>query len=128
MNTSEGCAICWPPSADAAWEARKDLSRQAELVDASHFHVRLLGCSQCGQRFVSVFTEMIDWADGDDPQYWTTIPVTAEETLTLERSNPFTESILNELGPGRRSLLRSAPKGAPITVCWGQGIFVGPHD
>jgi hypothetical protein len=128
MDTLAGCAACWPSSADAAWEARKGLSTQTELVDESHFHVRLLGCSRCGQRFVSVFTEMIDWADGDDPQYWTMMPVTAEEKLALERANPFMESILNQLAPGRRSLLRSAPKGAPVTVCWGQGVFVGPHD
>ena len=63
-----GCERCWPPIADAAWEARGGLTHVAELIDDSHFHVMILACPCCTQRFVSIFTETIDWEDGDDPQ------------------------------------------------------------
>ena len=65
-----GCKRCWPSSADAAWKARDGLKLSAELIDESHFHVMILACPQCGQQFISVFTEMIDWINGDDAQYW----------------------------------------------------------
>jgi len=42
-------------------EARRALDFEAELIDESHVHVAILACGQCGQRFVSVFTETIDW-------------------------------------------------------------------
>ena len=35
----------------------------------------ILGCARCSQGFVSVFTKTIDWEDGDDPQFWTLLPI-----------------------------------------------------
>src|SRR5262245_19992797 len=81
-----GCDECWPQSAEAAWDARSRLQREAELIDESHFHVTILGCAQCRQRYVSIFAETVDWADGDDPQYWTLVPVTTSEVDALVRS------------------------------------------
>ena len=52
-----GCERCWPSTADAAWEAREELTHVQELIDDSHFHVMILACPCCTQRFVSVFTE-----------------------------------------------------------------------
>ncbi|MBM4090244.1 MAG: hypothetical protein FJ276_12605, partial [Planctomycetes bacterium] len=60
-----GCQHCWPAKAEAAWDARRGLNKQADLIDESHFHVMILACPRCSQRFVSIFTEMVDWADGD---------------------------------------------------------------
>jgi hypothetical protein len=65
LNVSEG-RHCWYTSADAAWKARDGLTITAELIDESHYHVIILACPQYGQRFLSVSTEMIDWANGDD--------------------------------------------------------------
>ena len=124
-----GCEACWPDELEAAWLARRSLATKAELVDESHYHVMVLACAACCQHFVSVFTEMIDWIDGDDPQYWTVMPISdAEVTDLLEKVGSVTEAQLNALGPGRRCLQRDYPKGKPARLCWGRGILVGPHD
>jgi hypothetical protein len=124
-----GCEWCWPPSADAAWEARSALVRTGELIDESHFHVMILDCRRCSQRFLSVFTEAIDWEAGDDPQYWTLLPLTkADASDVLNQPQPLTEPKLEALGPQRRCLRRAHPKGANPTTSWGSGIIVGPHD
>jgi hypothetical protein len=100
-----------------------------EPIDESHFHVMVLRCAGCEQRFVSVFTETIDWEDGEDPQHWTLLPVTREEAARLARSGAApTEAGLNALGPGRRSLCLSHPKGEPSRAYWSLGLHVGPHD
>ncbi len=89
----------------------------------------LLACPACSQRFVSVFTETIDWADGEDPQYWTVLPITAAEAAGLaRRRGSLTETELNGLGPGRRSLRRDHPKGAAPRSFWDAGISVRWHD
>jgi hypothetical protein len=124
-----GCERCWPPDAEAAWEARRTLTHVADLIDESHFHVMTLACPLCSQRFVSVFTETIDWVDGEDPQYWTLMPITGAEAADLVRQQAsLNETILNALGPGRRSLGRDFPKGDARRVFWGSGIYVGLHD
>jgi hypothetical protein len=124
-----GCKDCWPANADAAWTARNSLSHLEELIDESHFHVMILACPQCNQRFISVFTETIDWTGGDDPQYWTLLPITEPEADSLvQQRDSLSETKLNALGPGRRSLWRNHPKAVPARVLWGTGILVGPHD
>jgi len=124
-----GCDACWPADAHAAWGARARLSRVSALIDESHLIVTILACPRCAQRFVSVFTETIDWADGDDPQYWTLLPIAVDEAEDLvQRAASLNEASLNALGPERRSLRRDIPKGAPPRVFWGSGILVGPHD
>ena len=101
----------------------------ADLIDESHFHVMILTCPHCAQRFVSVFTETIDWVNGDDPQESTLLPVTeAEETDLGGRRASLTESDLNWVGSGRRSLRRDCPSGAAQRIFWAKGISVGRHD
>jgi hypothetical protein len=133
MNDSSinvfGCEQCWPSSADAAWKARDGLIHTAELIDESHFHVMILACPQCGQQFLSVFTEMIDWVNGDDAQYWQVMPITEREATALtSRGSALTEIEINAVAPGRQSLLRDYPTGEGPREFWGTGITVGPHD
>jgi hypothetical protein len=130
MQTQEfGCDLCWPADARAAWGARDGLSRLKELIDESHFIVTILACPRCAQRYVSIFTEMIDWEAGNDPQYWTLLPITEGEAEGLiQQGAPPNEMSLNALGRERRSLLRDHPKDEPPRVFWGSGILVGPHD
>jgi hypothetical protein len=91
--------------------------------------IMILACGRCTQQFVSIFTETIDWADGEDPQYWTLLPITdAEATELVQRQGSVTETQLNALGPGRRCLRRDHPKGKGPRILWGAGISVGPHD
>lgn len=130
MQTQEfGCNLCWPADARAAWGARDGLRRLKELIDESHFIIVLLACTRCGQRFVSIFTEMIDWEGGNDSQYWTLLPITRAEAQGLIRQRASLDEVsLNLLGRGRRSLRRDYPKDGPLRVFWGSGISVGPHD
>lgn len=130
MQTQEfGCDRCWPADAEAAWEARRGLTRLEELIDESHFRVMILACPRCAQRYVSVFTEMIDWKDGEDPQYWALLPITEAEAEGLsQRGASLDEMSLNMLGRARRCLRRDYPKAEPPRVFWGSGVRVGPHD
>jgi hypothetical protein len=124
-----GCERCWPAAPDAAWEARGALDRVAELIDESHFHVMILACPGCAQHFVSVFTETIDWEDGDDPQFWTLLPITRTEATDLvQQRDSLTETKLDALGPGRRCLRLDHPKAAERRIFWSTGMFVFSHD
>lgn len=128
-SESSGCERCWPADSEATWRARGALELVAELIDESHFHVRLLGCPGCGQRFVSVFTEEIDWADGEDPQAWSLLPLTPEEANGLAAAGRnLSEAGLDALGAGRRCLRRELAKGEAPRVYWSRGLSVGPHD
>lgn len=130
MQTQEfGCDFCWPADAGAAWAARAALTRLKQLIDESHFIVALLACPRCAQRYVSIFTELIDWGTGNDPQYWTLLPLTATEAEDLIQQGPALDELsLNALGRGRRALQRDYPKAGPPRVYWGSGGLVGPHD
>ena len=126
---SFGCERCWPGSAEEAWERRRALTCEIELIDESHFGVMLLACPACSQRFVSVFSETIDWTDGEDPQYWAVIPITLAEADSLsQQKGSVTETQLDELGPGRRCLRRNYPKGEAPSCLWSSGMFVHWHD
>ena len=128
-QTDFGCEHCWPVTPDAAWEARQALARAADLIDESHFHVMILACRSCTQRFVSVFTETIDWADGEDPQYWTLLPITASEATELVRQpGVTTETQLHALGPKRRCLQHDHPTATVPRSFWCTGISVRWHD
>lgn len=124
-----GCAQCWPESADAAARARDSLKRERDLVDESHYHVALLRCPACSQIFLSVFTELVDFVDGNDPQYTSNLPLTpAEAEALMKRGDAVTEAELNALGPGRKSLARDFPKVGGVRTFWTTGLRVGPHD
>lgn len=129
LQQSFGCPRCWPPSAEAAWAARAALCHQHELIDESHFHVMTLSCPDCAQPFLSVFTERIDWVDGDDPQSWALVPLAAPELAALlENRAALSESDLESIVPGRRVLRHSSPKGEPSATLWDSRLSVPPHD
>lgn len=89
----------------------------------------LLACAHCRQRFLSVFCETIDWADGEDPQYWTLTPLTEEETEALAaRGGEIAETDIAALGGERRTLCRDFPKAEPIRTYWTRGMSIRPHD
>lgn len=114
-----GCAICMPASADAAWAARRSLAHASVLLDESHFIVNILGCPACGQRFLSVFTEEVDWVDGDDSQYWTLLPINLAEAVDLaRRGGEQAAGAVHSLAQGRRCLQRSHPKGEEARTFW----------
>ena len=130
MAEDFGCAHCWPPTADAAWEARAPLTPGTTLVDESHYAVWIPACPHCGQQFVSVFTEIIDWTSGNDSQFSTRLPITSAEAADLiGRGDALTEGALEALGPDRRCLMHDFPRSATVPQNhWGVGICIGLHD
>jgi hypothetical protein len=127
MHESEtfGCQHCWPSDPDAAWKARRLLEKEVDLIDESHFHVMILVCRACAQRFISVFTEMIDWEKGDDAQSWSLFPITDEERVRL--SGAPSEAELEQLAPGRRCLEHDHPTAARARTSWKYWVRVGSH-
>ena len=126
-HDGHGCATCWPADAAAAWKARDRLGEDASVVDESHFIVRILACSACGQRFVTVTTEQIDWKDGEDPVQRILIPVTPAEAATIAAGHGSAASIA-AIDQSRRSLVQDWPKGEAAKIFWSRGIWIGPHD
>lgn len=124
-----GCERCWPREA-AAWEAGKGFAKVAELVHESHYSVKILACPKCPQNFLSVFTEMVDWALGEDPMFWTVVPLDAVDVAALIGSTGAPRKAdLEAMAGDRRSLFRDFPKDASEpTVGWGVGLTIGPHD
>jgi hypothetical protein len=92
-------------------QQRMDRTNHFELletfVDESHLIRDLLKCKECGQLYFAEFYEEIDWEDGDDPQYWTYIPVvTGAEIEVLKKASSL--KLLEHLP----QLRRDWPKGA----------------
>ncbi len=128
--TSEtfACNTCSPPNADDAWGALRLLRLEFELVDESHFMIKLRSCPNCQQHFLSVFAETIDWADGEDPQFWCLLPITPAESKMLSGSGGESVSQLYALAPDRRSLCHGSPKGGDPVSYWSSDVVIGPHD
>jgi hypothetical protein len=124
-----GCERCFRTSAEAASEARRGFVQLARLVDESHLVVRILACPHCGQRCVSVFTEMIDWSSGDDAQYWSLLPLTLEESEQLLAQGEQVElRLIESFGRERCYLQVDFPTGKPKRVLWAERhLLIGPH-
>ena len=129
MEERFGCEKCWPESAEDAYSSTMDFDFEASLIHESHFWVHIGRCCECNQRFVRVFTELIDWEGGDDSMRDVLMPITEEEAgALLAHGGNLDESVLNGLGSGRRSLVWDKPKGREPAVRWSSGVFVLPHD
>lgn len=117
---------------DAIRRARRNSGTQS-LVDESHFMVSIARCSRplCGQYFLTIFCERVDWADSDDPQTWLAAPISDEEAVQLRSANiAADEDLLLRIVSGeRRFLYHDMPKGAPETLVWKIGsLFIPAHD
>ena len=118
-----GCDHCFGKDADAAWTASQ-ARRLSTPVQESHFSVHLTQCA-CGQRFATVFTERVDWANGEDDQTWLVVHVGEDEAKRIETAWEAVE----EIARGRRFLLRTFPTAGALSAGWRDGGFaIGPHD
>ena len=73
---------------DAALKQSFELMVQYE--HDSHLQRELLKCRECSQLYFFEFYEIIDWENGNDPQYTKYIPVsTIDEGEELSRLAPF---------------------------------------
>ena len=128
--TSDPC-ICLGDDSAAALEAIRKTKHIAVLVDESHFDVSILRCVQCGQHFLSLFCERVDWADSDDPQTRVAVPISEDEVQRLQTANIAADEnvILEIVANERRFLYHDMPKGAPETLAWKtRTLFIPGHD
>lgn len=122
-NPSFGCAHCYADDLDpatAAEHGRYELD--TSLRDDSHFIVSIRRCKACGQKFISIFTEFVDWAHGEDDQYRTLMPLTDREAEDLVDGVRALFKI-GDLGATRRYLQSDWPRARPKTVRWARGAF-----
>jgi len=96
------------------------------LVNESHFLVQLRSCPECGQRFLWIFTEFVDWENGEDAQYRQILPVTRTEADAIARQRAAVDlAYLGSLGRSRRYLKVDWPSDQPDpTVGWATGQFL----
>lgn len=121
-----GCARCIPdpPQKPSALPLR----RVAALIDEPHFIVSIRACTACGQQFVSIFTERIDWKHGEDPQCSTLLPLTPDEAKAAVAAGEEVDlRALERLALSRPFLRDDWPDG-PRTLAHLCGVLIGPHD
>lgn len=128
--TSSPCA-CLGADTLAAKQAIRKAPRVAELADESHFMASIERCDSCGQHFLTLFCERVDWADSDDPQTWLAFPVSADEARQLQAANVAAdENILTAIvASPQRFLYYDTPKGAAGVFEWRTGtLHIPGHD
>lgn len=112
--------------------ARKAPSKkQRTLFDRSHFSVFVSRCSKCGQQFLRVFMEVVDWEAGDDSQAGVRIPITPGEAAGLKEFETANEAelALRAMDFSRRKLWWVHPKGKEASTYWATGeLVILPHD
>lgn len=113
--------------------AREQMRHAVEvrkLVDESHLSIWLLECPDCGQPYVHVFTELIDWVDSEDSQsvVYCRLNDREVERLLTEDGDPV-EDRLVKLDIHRRMLWWINPKGCEPLLEWRESpLIVLPHD
>lgn len=121
-----GCPVCYGD--DAAKVAGRSLECGPVLIDECHFSVSIRRCSACGQRFVHIFTEFIDWTGGNDPQYVDILPVTEAEAAALAAQGEAVDlKSIEALAANRRHLKKNWPNDGPQAVFWSPGgLWIRP--
>lgn len=107
MKVPTNCRLWTDPARVVAdgLQARFELLRT--FVKESHWWRYLLKCRECGQLYVYEFYEEIDWADGEDPQYVTWVPVETDDDIAAVTAAPA--GVLGSFVP---RLCKDWPKGA----------------
>lgn len=77
------CGRCFGEDAEHAWGNCGQLAVDAAVVEESHFIVQLRSCCACAQRYLWIFTEFVDWENGEDAQYRRILPVTQAEASAV---------------------------------------------
>jgi hypothetical protein len=123
-----GCPACIPQKAPAHSESLA-LDPVSRLVDEAHYIVTICACPRCGQEFLRIFTERIDWGGGEDPQRVTVLPITHEEARALiSAGEHLHEADLSRMGLERRFLEFDWPSGESMRSRYTTGYLVAHHD
>src|SRR5262245_36764531 len=119
MTASLGCRRCYGEDADAVWDYYEEgLEVERELVGDSHFIVQLRRCAECGQQFVWIFGEAVDWDGGEDAQRREIVPLRGGEAESVDKLD---YSAIAALGRERRYLETDWPTAGPPTAQWSTG-------
>ena len=98
------------------------LAGVARLIDESHYAVQIRRCSACGQHFFHVFSEFVDWKNGEDAMYSDVVPITPEEAAALiAKGENIEPAEFEALGKDRRRLCDYHPTGKPRTITYAHG-------
>lgn len=88
MRAPLRCALWRAPETTVAKGLKAQFHLLETVAEESHWWRYVLRCRDCGQLYVYEFTEEIDWADGDDPQSATWVPVETDAELASAREAP----------------------------------------
>lgn len=126
---SEECD-CQSSEVDVAYESLLQTDVLSVVCDDSHFMVRLVECQSCFQRYLYVFTELIDWTDGDDSQSRSFTAVSRIEADTIsQRGSKINGLEIMDLQLMGKTLWWVWPKGSKPDLHRSEGpLIVMPHD
>jgi hypothetical protein len=127
MAQSFGCRRCYGEDPQTVWAYYEEgLVVEQELVGESHFLVQLRRCEECGQQFVWIFGEAVDWEGGEDAQRREIVPVSGAEA---EAAGTLDYPSLAALGLDRRYLETDWPTdSADSSVEWSTGELRLPRS
>jgi hypothetical protein len=127
MAYSFGCRRCYGEDPQTVWAYYEEgLAVEQELVGDSHFLVQLRRCAECGQQFVWIFSEAVDWEGGEDAQRREIVPVSGAEA---EAAVMLHSPSLAALGLDRRYLETDWPTdAADPSVEWSTGELRLPRS
>lgn len=98
-------------------------------IEESHFSITFSRCLECDQVFIRIFTELVDWVDGDDAQRWVFCPISQKEADKLMAFDPLLPENVISLGISRRQLIYDWPTGKRSTLRWREEpLWISPHD
>ncbi len=117
-----GCPRCTGASAGDAWAAVKG-SATHTFANEPHYGVHATRCA-CGQPFVFVFTERVDYQDGFDTQVELAVALWSEELGELQGMGSAVGTKLTRLAQGRPFLMKSTGN-EPRWV--DRGFSIGPY-
>jgi hypothetical protein len=125
MSATPNPARCPCVGDDAAAANAARATPWLDLVDESHFSVRLARCTACGRPRLSIFAELIDWSHGDDSQARILIPLAEDEAAAVASTGHWQPL----LAADRRHLVKSHPRGGEAWIGWCEGpVVIPPHD
>jgi len=116
-----GCARCFGADAAVAWSAIRS-GRSSSLISELRSGVDLETCT-CGQQFAVVFTERVNYLEGEDEMTWLALPISRAERARLVGSDPSqVPGMLVGIDASRRFLARTQV-GASVDAWWRDGGF-----
>lgn len=127
MPATRTCPAC--TATDAA-QAAGAWRTTAAWIDESHLGVTICTCTTCGSAALHIWTELIDWEDGDDSQATIIVPLPTDWCPERLVEEDQIAALLRQRGPCA-CLVHCSPRGSHGAATWywrmDQPIIL-PHD